>query len=88
VTSGWPILVVGYVSTNRDTDKAGLLQQELIKMWNDIVIAMQVDRTRGDYALSTVPVMRSKIVDWENNFGGVGIKYIIKYDFNSSTPTT
>jgi len=88
VTSGWPILIVGYVSANRDTDREGLLQQDLIKMESDIIIAMAVDRTRGGYALSTVPVMRSKIVDWENNFGGVGIKYIIKYKFNPSIPTT
>ena len=91
ITNAWPVSIIGYVKlTAFDIDYSGDLQQEVIKMWSDIAIAVLADETRDGNALHTTLLSKSKFVDWQESVGVVVVSFGIKYDFNptASTPTT
>jgi len=89
IDSGFMVTIVGFMNIYNDPGDEGLVQQALVKMESDIVLAMTKTLDMGGLCYYVFPVESSPLVDYENNKCMIFVTFAIKYDFNlqSSTPT-
>jgi len=83
IADGFAIEILGYVTSDTDTNDEGLLQKEMIKLFADIVLAVYTDITLSGSATAITLISHSNYFDYyEENIGIIVIRFAIKYDFS------
>jgi len=81
IADGLIVNIRGYVFTATDTDDGGTLQQDMIKLAADVIMAIYSDITLSGAALSTTLLNQSDYFDYKKRLGVFNLQISIKYDF-------
>ena len=82
---GWPIVVIGYLKSETQTEAFADESENLIQ---EIITAVLADHTLGlsTYVQNCYLVNTDIEIDMTQNVGTVFVTFAVKYDFNKDTP--